>query len=262
MLISLPSQQVKCQSSQSGGLLKTLKSVCSGCWRLIIKLQRYSFIFSPIIYYSEHVLCLLLCWDKCYIVASYFFWMHSVGGDSCVITKRSWNFTTTYSARWRCKTIGKQREVKEQFHTWEVIECFKADSALEGKASLLCLIHCPSPVKSPPVKEAELQLTLHPLCPPACVPSGAARHLKLALLLLTFVVWHWDKGDFEWDCIVPYTGKLSGTKGRSRGEGHFCKCSQTHQKQVPYWFPTCPINFGFTFPFRLFRSFLLYRCFL
>lgn len=85
-----------------------------------------------------------------------------------------------------------------------------------------------------------------PSCSPAPVPTGAKRHLKLTQLLLIFTVWLWDKGDFEWDWTETHTGKLSGTKGRSWGEGHFSKCSQNHQKQVLCWFPawTSPIHFN------------------
>lgn len=159
------------------------------------------------------------------------------------------------------KPLWNKREVKEKFHTWEVIECFKADHALEGKASLLCLIHCPSPVvKSPPVKETKLQLTSHPLYPPAHVPSGAARHLKLApstayfcgVTLGQWRFWVW----LHW---AIYRNSLA-----QKGDHGVRDTSVSAKKTIRNRFciDSRPINFGFMFPFRLFRSFLLYWCFL
>lgn len=103
-----------------------------------------------------------------------------------------------------------------------------------------------------------------PSCSLAPVPTGAERHLKLTQLLFIFTVCLWDKGDFEWDWTETHTRKLSGTKERSWGEGHFSqvqpKSSETSSVLISSLDQSHPLQY--LFAFRLFRSFILSWSFL
>lgn len=142
-------------------------------------------------------------------------------------------------------------------------------NVLEGKISLICLIHYPELVTTKPLVEEvdrgdDLQLTsasIVCLRSPACVPSGAARHLKWTRLPFMFVVWPQDRADFDWDSAEAHTGKLSSTKGSSQGSPSAAK---TVRNKFCIDFQPGPVPFTpiLKFPFRLFRSLILYWSFL
>lgn len=180
--------------------------------------------------------------DCCKLVASYSFWIDSMRGERCIVTKRSWNFIMMYSARWYWEIDTGEGEVP---HLWCFLR-FRDRNALEGKAFLIRVRHCPQQSPGSPGEGGGWSWPpVHPA--PCCAASWAkwsTGHLVVTQPLPVCMVWHQDGGDSGWDCIEMYTGKLSSTKRRSWGEGRFFMWSQNHQKQVLYSVPAwvCPIN--------------------